>query len=302
MKRLLLLLSFLSLILGSCATYYKRTEKMNQAFMQGKLEEADKTLAKYKKGAEGKNRLLYFMNRGVINSMLGRYEESNRYLEQAYLTTQSISQGSRQATQYLTNPEALAYEGENHEKLYIYYYKALNYLKMNRPNEALVECKRMNIALNQLNDKYQSKNKFQKDAFVHLLMGVIYEMNNEHNDAFIAYRNAYNIYETDYKSLFNITSPKQLKEDLIRSAYRAGFSQEGREYEQKFNLRHEPRPSDQGEVVFLWHNGLVPVKGESSINFNVMPGQGGNVTFVNEEFGLSVPFQTTAQNNNASGF
>ena len=40
----------------------------------------------------------------------------------------------------------------------------------------------------------------------------------------------------------------------------------------------------------FWNNGLGPVKSEWSINFTVVKGSGGAVTFVNEEYDFSFPF------------
>ena len=63
----------------------------------------------------------------------------------------------------------------------IHYYKALNFLKLNDREAALVECKRMNIKLNRLSDKYKSDNKYKKDAFIQILMGIIYDANDDYN-------------------------------------------------------------------------------------------------------------------------
>ena len=71
-------------------------------------------------------------------------------------------------------------------------------MKMGRFEEALVEVRRMEILLNQLDDKYKSEEKFNKDAFVHLLMGLVYDAQGDINNAFIAadtvilYENYYN--------------------------------------------------------------------------------------------------------------
>ena len=65
--------------------------------------------------------------------------------------------------------------------------------------DALVEVRKINIRLQQLNDKYPDhKNRYQRDAFAQLLMGLIYDAAGDYNNAFIAYRNAYNTYQTDY--------------------------------------------------------------------------------------------------------
>mgnify|MGYP000754481450 CR=1 FL=1 len=53
------------------------------------------------------------------------------------------------------------------EKVTIHYYKALNYIFLNKLDEALVEAKRINLQLQQLNDKYPAgqKNRYTSDGF-----------------------------------------------------------------------------------------------------------------------------------------
>jgi hypothetical protein len=171
------------------------------------------------------------------------------------------------------------------------YFMALNYIKLEKYDDALVECRRINIKLNQFNDKYKDhKNRYQRDAFAHTLMGIIYEIDHDYNNAFIAYRNALTIYETDYKEYFNIPVPSQLKKDLLRTAYLTGFYDDVAYYEKKFGMKYQHHPKDNGELVFFWLNGFGPYKTENSINFVKVPNQRkGYITLVNEEYNLSYP-------------
>ena len=116
--------------------------------------------------------------------MQGNFEESNTFFEKAYIFTEDYRKKTlQQAAALITNPKMITYGGEDHELLLINYYKALNYLQLDQFQSALVECKRINIRLNQLSDKYRGDKKFQEDAFVHILMGVIYEANQDFNNA-----------------------------------------------------------------------------------------------------------------------
>lgn len=278
--------------LSSCATYYQKNRQFQEAFAQGDLDRADKLLAKNEKAAEGRNRLLYFMQKGVVLNMQGKYEESNSYLEKAYvyIDDYKVHYGI-EALSLISNPSIKPYRGEDHEIVLIHYYKALNYLQLANPADALVECRRLNIKLNQLNDKYEGKkNRYKNDAFAHVLMGIAYEMDNDVNNAFIAYRNAYNTYKESYASNFGVSAPEQLKQDLLRTAYLNGFIEELQQYEKEFNTTYSYQPKKGGELIFFWHNGLGPVKSEWSINFTVVRGDGGSVTFVNEELGVNFPF------------
>ncbi|MEO1254577.1 MAG: hypothetical protein AAFY41_06785, partial [Bacteroidota bacterium] len=71
----------------------------------------------------------------------------------------------------------------------------------------------------------------------------------------------------------------------------AGFPEEVDRYTKEFGMEYRvPQPSEGGELVFFWHNGLAPVKDEWSINFVAVAGEGGQVFFQNEEYGLNFPF------------
>lgn len=289
-------------IVSACATYYTRNLQFNQAFQQGRFQEAEKILTKDKKADRRKTKLLYFLNRGVVAALDGRYEQSNQYFEEAYRISDSYHRDPAQlALALLTNPNAEQYNGEDFERILLHYYKALNYLNLGNYESALVECRRMDIKLKALEDKYHSKNKYRKDAFIHLLMGLVYDVNHDYNNAFIAYRNAYNIYKEEYQTLFSISPPEQLKKDLLRTAYLTGFMDEVRYYEKEFGMKYTHEKKQGGELVFLWHNGLGPVKAEWSINFTIIKGAGGVFTFVNDELALNFSFSLPPDNSNAQG-
>lgn len=282
-------------LLSSCASYYTRNAKFYNAFEQGKLADAVKQLDKGK-AETGRNRMLYWLNKGTTLSLMEQYEESNKAFEQAYLYSEDyLNNPSREALALVSNPEMVEYKPEDHEVLLIHYYKAFNFLKMGQNDKALVECKRMQNKLNRLSDKYKSKNKYKEDAFVHTLMGMIYDANGEYNNAFIAYRNALNVYEGEFKQLFNVGPPQQLKEDILRTAALTGFDDQVAFFEKKFNLKYQPRPKGSADVVFFWNNGLGPVKAEWNVNFSIIRGQGGYVTFTNEELGVNFPFPISSE-------
>src|SRR5690606_21251314 len=187
---------------------------------------------------------------------------------------------------YWTNPMVTVYRGEDHEHLMVLYYKALNFLKMEKYEQALVECRRLNLRLQELSDKYRSPEKYRRDAFVHALMGIIYQAMKDYNNAFIAYRNALEIYEDDYARLFSVYAPQQLQYDLLNTAWWTGLYEEFEFYRDKFGLEDYMPQKPEAELVFFWHNGLSPVKEEWSINFAIHTRQGNQVIFENEGMGL----------------
>ena len=224
--------------------------------------------------------------------MQGEYAESNRMLEQAYYFTQDYKTSYwREAASFLSNPNVTTYTGEDHEVVLLHYYKAMNYLMLNEPDEAMVEIRRIGIKQQLLKLKYENKAfHYKQDAFVQNLMGLAYEASGDLNDAFIAYRNSYETYKTIYREAYKVPCPEQLKKDLVRTAGAMGFVEEQLRYEQETGYRYVDLKRPKEELVFFWQNGLGPVKDEWSIMFTVLYGDDGNVTFVNEKLGLSFPF------------
>ena len=278
-------------VLG-CATYYDKNIEFQEHFVLGEFAQAAKILDKNKGEAKGRDRLLYFLQQGVVLQLQGSFEESNKYFEDAYLFTEDLQKNyATEAISLLTNPMVKPYRGEDFEAVLIHYYKALNYLRSNQTENALVECRRVNNKLNQINDRYaKRKNRYKRDAFAYNLMGIIFDAVGDHNNAFISYRNALETYQEDYWPLFNVEAPQQLKKDLLRTAYLNGFGDELARYEKAFGFGYVDQKDDGGELIFFWHNGLGPVKAEWSISFFIVNGQGGLVTFVSEEHGLALPF------------
>lgn len=280
-------------LLSGCATWYKRTEKFQSAVGSGDFELAQKELSKDKKQSKGKNQVLYYLNLGYVEFMLDHPQESNKAFETAEnLIDETVRHPALQVATLLSNAEILPYKPEDFEVIMVNFYKAMNYLRMNDMEGALVEVRKINIKLNQLNDKYPDhKNRYQRDAFAHLLMGLIYDASGNYNDAFIAYRNAYDTYQTDYKTNFGVEAPPQLKEDLMRTAYLCGFTSELRAYEQEFKTQYAYQaPSPDGQLVFFWLNGFGPVKSEWGITFVKEKRGDGAVVFSNAEYGLTFPF------------
>lgn len=300
---ILFLFTVLISSLSSCATYYEKSQVFQKEFVKGNAETANSALDKNKKAATDKNKLLYFLQKGVVLQMLDRYQESNDYFEKAYIFTEDYRKNyTKEAAGILINPMVKPYTGEDHELVLMHYFKALNYLRMNQYEESLVECRRLNNRLNLLNDRYENKkNRYRRDAFAMNLTGIVYEASGDINNAFVSYRNAYDAYQEDYQSKFSTAIPEQLKKDLLRMAHLNGFSEELEKYEKIFKTKYQAQTKKGGELVFFWHNGLGPVKDEWSINFFVVKGQGGMVNFVNEELGLSFPFPLPANGQGNGG-
>ena len=301
-KNIVISLTLTIFLFSSCASYYQKSYQFQEQFSNGNIKEAQAFLISQKKAAEKKDRLLYFLDRGVVEQMLGNYEASNVYFEKAYLYNQDY----RKSFKYdiigsLTNPMLKPYKAEDHEVVLIHFYKSINFIQLKDFDAALVEVRRVNISLHELNDKYEDKkNRYKEDAFAHLLMGIIYEAKNDPNNAFIAYRNALNVYKDVYSKEFNVLIPEQLKRDLLRTASINGFGTELKEFEMEFGMTYQKESQPDGELVFFWLNGLSPVKGEFSMNLIRSQESGGNLVFANESGAYNFPIDVTGQVNSSN--
>ena len=281
-----------AVFLSGCASYYTKNIKLYRSIETGQFEAANKILEKDEKSSKNRNRLLYFLNRGYVSWMLNDNRQSVNYLNTAenIIDDHSLQLGA-EALGLITNPMMKPYRAEDFEIVMVNCFKAINFMQIDEYEAAMVECRRINLKLNQLNDKYSNhKNRYQRDAFANVMMGLLYDANGDYNNAFIAYRNALEIYETDYTQNFSIQPPHQLKLDILRTAHVMGFGTELDFYERKFGMKYTPLRKPEAEMLFFWMNGFGPVKDEWSINFTVIRGAGGLVTFVNEGEGFSFPF------------
>lgn len=279
--------------LVSCS-YYAYWQTFNQHFESGKIKEANAEIdRKRKTGLGGNSSMLYCLNKGVVSFMLGERDTSNAYFEKAYLFKEDyVRNPAWDALGFVYNPTITPYVGEDFEVIYLHYYKILNFLQMARYDYARVEAKRLEIKLERLNETYKNANKYRDDGFLYVLMGLVYEANDEDNNAYVAYKKAYQSYKESFGTIVQSGIPNQLKNDLVRLAYQLGFDQDLDKWEKEFGIVYSPKDKNKGELLFIWQNGLGPVKIQWSLNF-LLNRNMGMVYFVNNDFGLAIPFPIT---------
>lgn len=283
-------------LLNSCATYNHRIGSYYTQLLEGNYKAASASLDKNKLLKAKRNRLLFLLEKGKIAHLMQQYDSSNRYfneadlyMEDARTTVGDVALGT------LLNPMMQSYKGEAFEKFMIHYYKTLNYLALNQPADALVEARRISLKSYALQDKTNNnQNRYSDDAFSQILQGLIYERNGDINNAFIAYRNAADIYLKNNNSWYDVAMPEQLKQDLLRTAYLNGFTGELERYEKIFNITYAPAEAPAGgEVVVFWENGLAPVKQEENFFFALTKDGFGNFSFVDPTGSFNIPFDFT---------
>jgi len=219
----------------------------------------------------GREKVLYFLDRGAVAHYAGRWEESigllskaDMLLEKAY--TRSVS---REAASFLINDNMRDYPGEDFESAMVNLFQALNYAALGMWDDALVEARRVDIKLNIFNDQYpeRARNVYREDAFIRFLMGLLYESRGEVNDAFIEYKKALEIYRNQYRPAYGVSSPPALARKALRAARQLGFEDELRHLIGQYpELEADAGPPDDrpAEVVMVHYNGPGAEKQEAS--------------------------------------
>ena len=264
----------LMLVFNSCATYQTKTSDIQEDVFDGNIDAASASIDKNAFLLKDRNRLLYLLEKGKVEHLNGNYESSNNFFEQAYiLIDDRITTNVGQAiASKLTNPMAEPYKGEDFEKVLIHYYKALNYFQLGQKEEAIVEAKRINIKLLKLNENYkENKNTYSQDAFSQIVLGILFESNNQINDAFIAYRNAEEIYQSNKGSFFGVQIPEQLKVDLQRTSKAIGFTKDYNDYVKKYGKK-EFSTKVTDEAIVFWENGKGPAKNQIKLTASGIDG------------------------------
>lgn len=278
----------------SCSSYYERNRQFQNLVYQDKFGEAADLLAKSKKAKKKRNRVLYLLERGYALYRDGKYQESSKlFIEADYLIEDYKKQIGYEALSLFINPSVKPYKTEDFEQVMLNYINALNFLQLKDYEAALVECRRINLKLVAMSERSKEKPKYKEDAFAHLLMGSIYETTGDLNNAFIAYRNAYEVYKRDYVPFFEMPIPTQLKKDLYSMALANGFKSDIEYYEKEFVMNSKDAQTNQSELILFWNNGFSPYKEQFSIDFTILI-SGNFITFMNPTLGYNFSFPASS--------
>lgn len=275
-----------------CASYHDRITDYYQKLGSSQFEEAEKALDKNALLQKSRNKLLFYMEKGRVAHLKGDYASSNKYLNEADLLIEDgLKSTGDVAVGLFLNSMSQNYKGEEFEIFMLHYYKALNYLYLGQFDEAIVEARRITLQNYAQGDKYKEKStRYSKDAFSLTLQGLIYEASGNYNDAFIAYRNAVEVYQNAKGGLYyGVAMPENLKYDVMRMASRIGFKSELDKFERDFNMKFKDyQATAGGELVVFWENGRAPIKEQENVFFSLVKGEDGGVFFTNA-LGIMIP-------------
>jgi uncharacterized protein len=261
-----LVVSMLVPVLFSCATYNKSMNCYYANLQAHNYEKAMRSIENNKLIKKDRNALLYHLEMGKLYRLQNDFANSNMHLNRAdNLIENNKKTLADVALGNLINPMRQAYRGEDHEQFMMHFYKALNYAALGKTEDAVVEARRITLSSIAQGDKFSNKeNRYSKDAFALNLQGMIYEMAGDVNNAFIAYRNASEIYVKANNDYYGVKMPEQLRQDVLRTAAAMGFSSEQLPYEKAFNVSYNTTTAENGELILFLEEGQAPVKEEKT--------------------------------------
>lgn len=261
------------LLLG-CSGPMSHYAGVQRSLLAGQSEQAVQIMKSAKDEYGNKSQLLYFMDHGMVLHLAGRYAESNAVLEQAHLLVEDLytKRLRDEASSLLINEARQPYEGAAHEHVMINVVKALNYAAQQEWNKALVEGRRIDHRLNVLSDTVDGKDDYHEDPFARYLVGLLYDLAGDTNNAYVGYRKAEKVY-AESVAWTRVELPDVLKADLIRTANRLGLAEEAKRYQHKYPEVYAQaelgNDRDLAQVLIVTYQGQGPKKEDLFIDVPV---------------------------------
>lgn len=268
-------------LLMACAPSLSHQKGIESNLLSHQYAKADRLVEENRRDYGKRNIVLYYLDRAMLLHLAGQYRESNAFfgkadIEMERLYTQSVTS---HVGALLTNDNLLPYGGEDFERVLIHLFSALNYTALGELDGALVEARKVDARLNLINDRYDKKNVYKKDAFARYLAGILYETRGEVNNAFISYRKSYEAFK-DYRRDYRTPIPSRLGLDLLRVTDDLHLKEEFDTYKKTFpdsftQLSLQAEKSNEGEIIVLAYSGRSPVKEDFFIQAPIPDGDDG---------------------------
>lgn len=255
---LLVTVLFASVTLFSCAGGKEYSEAMKvpeEKFYKGEyMEAARMLLPEVNKG--GKDQLLFMMECGLMLHTAGEFETSNKVLlpagKLAKLVPLSITQ---EAASFLTNDRSSNYRGEDFEKVLVHVYLGINFLMMEKYEEARVEFSAVNNELAKIkseNGEARYKQNIMAKYLTAIAFEIVGEMNNDERDVEFAY--------IEYKQIHALNPELDMvQNDLLRLSKKLGNDEDYAEWRKKFRKSYN-ESDNNGELITIFQAGRSAVK------------------------------------------
>ncbi len=248
-------------MLASCTTKsLVRFEKFRSVTEKGEFLSTALELKKSPK-LYGKNgRFLYNMDIGMLYHYAGEYDSSTSYLLKAAavydeLFTRSVT---NEAASIMINDNVRPYRSKPYEITLVHQMLQFNYLSLDKPDEALVEARAVQLLFNEWERKNAKDNRYFTDGMFHYVTSLTYDEEGQTDDAMISLYKAVQAYEL---------GPVALPAPVADQAYSL-FQKNGRTSDiDRLKLKPSglkpgsalPLDNEQAEIVVVGYAGKGPV-------------------------------------------
>ncbi|MEE9319272.1 MAG: hypothetical protein V3U76_02390 [Granulosicoccus sp.] len=231
------------ILLQACASSGVLQTARDQ-FRQGNTDAALQTLSSA--DVAKRNRLLLYLDRGLIAQAAGNYSDSINALSQAADLVEKLDfvSFSEQTTSLIANDWTTSYRGEYSERLWIHTFQMMNYLLINKPEGAAVEARR---ALKVFENHGTS---LKADNVTRMLMAMSFEAAGQYDSAAVEYRKLFK----DAADVPGIAAA------ALRNAKALGRADDAARYAAAVSSDHTGNASNDSELIVLLANGFIEAK------------------------------------------
>lgn len=235
---------------GCAGSYAKKIQKSEEAFYRGDIDTAVSTITPLAQDSSARDRLLYYMEAGIVYHCKGDYQTSNAIFARADEMAEEIKTSiTGEAKSFLLSDREAPFQGENFERVLIKYYLALNHVLLGELEAAKRSLRRLEADLKDM--KYEDA-AYKQVLIARYLDALVSEELGQYNDARVQYKNL---------ELFGVDR-NWLTQERYLLAQRARDVQDMKRYA---TGRREPlikpaKNAASGELVLLLETGKAAVK------------------------------------------
>lgn len=181
---------FLMAQFGCAGSYAKKIQASEEAFYNGDIDSAVQNITPLAQDASARDRLLFYMEAGVIYHSKGDYKTSNEIFSRADEMAEEIKTSiTGSAKSFLLSDREAEFQGENFERILIKYYLALNHTLLGDLTAAKRTLRKLEADLKDM--KYEDA-AYKQVLIARYLDALISEENGQYNDARVQYKNLEN--------------------------------------------------------------------------------------------------------------
>jgi uncharacterized protein len=257
-------LLFLILLFSSCSNYMTEQSGFFSKFRRGDYTRAADIL-KERSQKDGKDQILYLLDRGIALYEARDYKESIKTLTEAerLSAAKDFTSINEEVVSVITTDKYKKFVPLDYERIMINVYLALSYFMLGEYEDALVECRRIN------NLVYVLKNRGMKDfeevPLARYVSGMIYETQGKYDSARIDYLKVVELNPLFTQAVYDAYRCARLGNNV----YIAGTIN-SKYPKLKLKDNFEKRCKNCGELVVLLSYGEIPIKRQSRSN-NMLP-------------------------------